>query len=159
MNTSWFYGFAPFPKMSFLNVSPNNSATVKLLALGRVRVVLLQLTTLLEVASTTCGPAFESLESIDGIRDWTSEKMQEYVMKGVKVYHGLQQAGDMLVIPQALVLAEVGVEGQELTYGFRKSFMIGGEMPSKEYEAAVPLYQSSGRDTTRLSTILDLIKG
>ena len=71
----------------------------------------------------------------------------------------MQQAGDLLFIPQGWVLAEVGIEGEELTYGFRKSFMIGGEMPSAEYAAAVPLYQSSGRDTTRLKAILDLIKG
>ena len=159
MKFSWFYGFAQFPYICVLGVAPNNSATIKLLALGKVRVTLLHLTTLLEVASTDLGPAIKSLESIDNIRDWTGKKMQAYASKGgKKKEHGLQQAGDVPFISQGWLLAEVGVEGQELTYGFRKSFMMAGENSSKEFAAVIPSHQSSGRDTTRLNEILELIK-
>ena len=145
--------------MSFLGFTPNNSATVKLLALGRVKIVLIQLTTLLVVACGKIGPAVESLDAIDLLRDWDSTKMASMAEAGVRIEHIQQGPGDLLFVPQGWLTAEASCENEKLIYGMRKSFMISIQLASKEYAAAIPMYKAAGRDVTRLEQILKVLKG
>ena len=158
MSSLWFFGYNKSPKMSYCGFTPNCSATVKILALGKCSVLLIQTSSLVRVASQDVGPPVENLDGLDSIRDWDLAKLMAFAKAGVVMNRIEQQKGDLLYVPQGWIIVESSVDDEALIYGVRKSFIVSEEPTKCEYEEAMKLYAGSGRDTGRMQSILKLVK-
>ena len=155
MTRQWLYGFMPAPDMAFCGFPPNNAACAKIMASGQVKVLAIQLSSLVAVSKEKIGPACESLSYIDGIRSWDDKKIQEMCEAGVRMFGGVHSQGQMIFIPQGWIIVEVAMVGSRLLYGYRNSFMQAGEEAKNEYACAISLYKSSARNTERMESILE----
>ena len=158
MSTSFFFGYAAHPDHVWVGINPNCAAQVKVLAVGEVSVLMIDLCTLMAASTTKVGPAFETLDYMDSIKDWTEEKVTAMVAGGVTMYVTTHKQGEMLVVPQGWLVAEMSCNGHRDIYGIRKAYFSSKAKDVQEYESCIKLFEASAKDATRMKAILDVMQ-
>ena len=153
MEGHWYFGCMPHPDMSYAGYAPNSAACVKIMSSGKVRVLLVKTSTLVD-ASQKSGPLCENLDYVDAMRNFPAAKLTELCAAGAMMYHGEHISGELLFVPQGWLLVESS-SSQSLTFGYRKSFMQGGAAAVQEYKMAITLFKASARDTVRMTQICE----
>ena len=158
MKGQWLYGFLPHPDMAFCGFAPNNAAVAKIMAVGQVKVLLVQLSSLIEISKTKVGPPIENLSSIDLIRAWDSNRLKEMCEAGVMMFQGVHGQGQLLFVPQGWIIVEVSMVGSRLIYGYRKAFMQSNPGAIAEYKCGLAMYRNTGRMVDRMQNILECME-
>ncbi len=150
------FGFQPHPDMMNSGFTPNNAAMLRLVALGEVKVVLIDSETLTKVSSAKHGPPFENLEYISQtLNSWDKVAIAKMAAAGVKMFHTVQMKGDLLFVPQGWLVVESSHPKNNLIYGVRKSFMVKDRVT---YEHVKAKYFASSRSVDRMDKLLQLMK-
>ena len=155
MEGQWLYGYMPHPDMAYCGFAPNNAALVKIMAVGQVKLLLCELTSLVETSKTKVGPPCENLSYIEGMRNWDAARIEEMVNSGVAMFQGIHDKNQLLFVPQGWIIVEVSMVGSRLIYGYRKAFMQATRKATDEYRAALQLFKTSGRNTTRMDAVIE----
>lgn len=158
MNGQWIFGYLPYPDMAHIGFLPNQAAAIKILACGAVRTMLINTMTLVAVSSQKVGPAFENLDFFSGMLKWNAEKLQELIAAGMEMYFVVHKQHQVLYIPQGWIAVEMTEAGQNLVYGFRKSFMMSGRVHTDMYEGVLRIFRSSGRKVDLMEDILNQMR-
>ena len=156
MQGHWHYGFLPHPDMSYAGYAPNSAALVRIMSSGKVRVLLIKTSSLVE-ASQTCGPMLENLDYVDSMRTFDGAKLAALASAGAQMMHGEQNNGELLFLPQGWIVIESS-SSNSLTFCYRRSFMQPGKAAIKEYKTAIALFKASARDTARMTAILEAMQ-
>ena len=102
MEGQWLYGYMPHPDMAYCGFAPNNAALVKIMAVGQVKLLLCELTSLVETSKTKVGPPCENLSYIEGMRNWDAARIEEMVNSGVAMFQGIHDKKPASVRPSGL---------------------------------------------------------
>ena len=144
MSNVWHFGADSKMTGSFL--APNCAALCKILAMGEQTVIMFELRDLLKALgdTATCDSLTEFVLSLNvSSPQWAS----------VRGFRTVLQADDILYVPQGWVMAEQCGSGI-LHHGVRKSFLISSERSKENYQCAISLLERSGRDPSKMKTVL-----
>ena len=158
MSAMFSFGYAAHPDHVFVGSTPNCAAQVKVLAVGEVNVLMINLFSLIAASGNQVGPAMETLDYIETIAFWNADKVDAMIKAGVTMYSAVHKQGEMLVVPQGWLVAEMSCAGHKDIYGIRKAFFSSKAKDDEMYEACIKLFEASAKDATRMKSILEKMK-
>ena len=158
MSAMFSFGYAAHPDHVFVGSTPNCAAQVKVLAVGEVNVLMINLFSLIAASGNQVGPAMETLDYIETIAFWNADKVDAMIKAGVTMYSAVHKQGEMLVVPQGWLVAEMSCAGHKDIYGIRKVFVSSKAKDVEMYEACIKLFEASAKDATRMKSILEKMK-
>jgi hypothetical protein len=161
MDGLWMFGFSP--DMKYSGFTPNNSACLRALALGEVKILLVDVQSLVKVTKEKaltpgCKDQCKNLSYLEELNNWDDAKLKSLVASGVKMKRFVQKQGDLLYIPQGFLIVESTMPGQSLVYGVRKSMMMKGGEHASAYRATTELFRASQRNCERMDAIFQMMK-
>ncbi len=138
MDGLWMFGFSP--DMKYSGFTPNNSACLRALALGEVKILLVDVQSLVKVTTEEALTPGEpdrckDLSYLEELNNWDDAKLKSSVASGVRMKRFVQKQCDLLYIPQGYLIIESTMPGQGLVYGARKSLMMKGDAHASAYRA------------------------
>ena len=158
MDTIWQYGVLPWPSMSFIGITPNGAAMLRVLSVGTVNVACFHLQSLATYTNETRGPALESLDYFnDGFGKHDAAALAHMQENGVKIRFVTQKSGSLLYVPQGWVVVESSEKGSQVISGIRKSFMLKSPVHTQCFRKVKELMAASGRNISRMESILELM--
>ena len=156
MEGLWLCGYLPHPDMAFVGLTPNAAAMLRVLALGEVDSIVIDIATLISVSSDIVGPPFENMEYLSAnVAQWDVEKLTEMYANGVKMYRLRQRKGELAFIPQGYLVVEQTAAPHTMIYGMRKSFFVKNTAAKESYKQLIKIYVASGRNTDRMALLLE----
>ena len=161
MDGLWMFGFSP--DMKYSGFTPNNSACLRALALGEVKILLVDVQSLVKVTTEEALTPGEpdrckDLSYLEELNNWDDAKLKSLVASGVRMKRFVQKQGDLLYIPQGYLIIESTMPGQSLVYGVRKSLMMKGGAHASAYSATTELFRASQRNCERMDLIFEMMK-
>ena len=155
MEGLWLCGYLPHPAMAFVGFTLNAAAMLRVLALGEVDSIVIDIATLISVSSDIVGPPFENMEYLSAnVAQWDVEKLTEMYANGVKMYRMKQRKGELTFIPQGYLVVELTLAPHTLIYGMRKSFFVKSTAASQSYKQLIKIHGASGRKMDRMALLL-----
>ena len=139
MKGMYLFGYDSHPRMQYIGFTPSQGSMIKFMFVGKVKTLLIKLSTLVKVSSEVVGPPCESLEYFDGVGSWDAPKLKQLSEAGVCMYEHVHSSNQMLFIPQGWVACEATLPGAPSHYGIRKAFFMKSEPAIIEYEATISL--------------------
>ena len=150
-----FLNFGFTREMAFAGFTPNNSSMLRVMALGEVKVLLIETASLCWVsAEQDCAPVFSDFDYIEKVLlTLSSDQLKFMAGKGVLIHHGSQNAGDILYVPQGWIMVEQAVHGHNFIHGVRNSMMLKSPAAVSNYECGLELFRTSNRIVTRMAIL------
>ncbi len=170
MASTWCVGYQPHMQHTSLNT--NCAAMLRGLVMGSVRVLCIELLSLLQAAQKAAAgekqaaeeqageqkPDETTLDSVfDSVEGITQERLAELAKDGVKLLQHTLQKNELLYAPMGWITVEQLPGDVKLCYGVRKSFMLKGEASTEAYKKCITLFARSGRNIERMQQIANIL--
>ena len=150
----WLAGFTADPPMTFIGFHPNQAAYIRLLARGKLSMLLIH-SEQLAAATEKLGPRMESLDYMDDMAKWKEGDIKKFMDAKVPIYGCTQQAGEALYVPQGWLAVEWVPAGESDVYGIRKSVLhCSGHKSLACYKQTLKLMKASSKASERSSGVL-----
>ena len=157
MKGSFHFGYAASPNMMFVGMTPNCASVVKILAVGEVHMLMIDLKSLHTASAEKVGPPLENLDYIDTIAMWTKERMEQLIANGVVIHSAVHRQGELIHIPQGWIVCECTPPGHPFNYGLRKAFFHMALKATEQYQQCIALYEASAKDVSRMKAIEEVL--